>query len=117
MKKPTEFIEVEKGKIHIVVELIEYIPNAVVSKTIIKKVTGNVTASSFDAGEELDEKRSPFDTYIQIIDGVAELTIDKKKFKLKLGDGMVIPAHSNHQFNANQQFKMISTVIKSGYED
>jgi quercetin dioxygenase-like cupin family protein len=117
MKKVNEFIEVEKGKIHIVVELIEYIPNAVVSKTIIKKVTGNVTASSFDAGEELDEKRSPFDTYIQIIDGVAELTIDRNKFKLKLGDGMVIPAHSNHQFSANQQFKMISTVIKSGYED
>mgnify|MGYP006179595807 FL=1 len=117
MKKVNEFIEVEKGKIHIIVELIEYIPNAVVSKTIIKKVTGNVTASSFDAGEELDEKRSPFDTYIQIIDGVAELTIDRNKFRLKLGDGMVIPAHSNHQFSANQQFKMISTVIKSGYED
>jgi quercetin dioxygenase-like cupin family protein len=117
MKKVNEFIEVEKGKIHIVVELIEYIPNAVVSKTIIKKITGNVTASSFDAGEEMDEKRSPFDTYIQIIDGVAELTIDRNKFRLKLGDGMVIPAHSNHQFSANQQFKMISTVIKSGYED
>jgi len=39
MKKSNEFVEVEKGKIHIVVELIEYIPNAVVSKTIIKKVT------------------------------------------------------------------------------
>ena len=117
MKKPSEVVEVEKGKIHIVVELIEYLPNAVVSKTIIKKVTGNVTASSFDAGEELDEKRSPFDTYIQIIDGVAKITVDKKKFKLKLGDGMVIPAHSTHHFNANEQFKMISTVIKSGYED
>ena len=117
MKNINQVIEVEKGKIHIVVELIEYIPNAIVSKTIIKKITGNVTASSFDAGEELDEKRSPFDTYIQIIDGVAELTIDKVKFKLKLGDGMVIPAHSIHHFNANEQFKMISTVIKSGYED
>jgi len=40
--------------------LIEYIPKAVVGKIIIKKVTGNVTASSFDAGEELDEKKSPF---------------------------------------------------------
>jgi len=117
MENTNQVIEVEKGKIHIVVELIEYIPNAIVSKTIIKKITGNVTASSFDAGEELDEKRSPFDTYIQIIDGVAELTIDKVKFKLKLGDGMVIPAHSIHHFNANEQFKMISTVIKSGYED
>ena len=107
----------EKGKSHIVVEIIEYVPNAVVSKTIIKKTTGNVTVTSLDAGEELAEKISPFDTYIQIIDGAAELTINKKKFKLKLGDGIIIPAHSRHFFNANEQFKMISTVIKSGYEE
>lgn len=109
--------ELEKGKVHIIVEIIEYIPNAVVSKTIIKKTTGNVTATSVDAGEELAEKTSPFDTYIQIIDGVADLTINKEMYKMKLGEGMIIPAHSVHHFNASQQFKMISTIIKSGYED
>lgn len=31
--------------------------------------------------------------------------------------GIVIPAHTRHCFNANEQFKMISTIIKSGYED
>ncbi len=108
--------EIEKSKAHIIVEIIQYIPNAVVSKTIIKKTTGNITVSSFDAGEELGERISPFDNYIQIIDGTAELTIDDKKFKLKLGEGIVIPAHSKHCFNANEQFKMISTIIKSGYE-
>ena len=110
-------LEFEKSKVHIIVEIIEYVPNAVVSKTIIKKITGNVTVTSFDTGEELAEKTSPFDTYIQVVDGVAEVIIDKKKYQLKLGNGIVIPAHSPHCFNANQQFKMISTVIKSGYED
>jgi quercetin dioxygenase-like cupin family protein len=110
-------IELEKSKAHIIVEIIEYIPNAVVSKTIIKKTTGNITVSSFDAGEELAEKMSPFDTYIQIIDGTAELTVNDKHYKLKLGQGIVIPAHTKHHFNATVQFKMISTVIKSGYDD
>ncbi len=109
--------EIEKSKAHIIIEIIEYIPNSVVSKTIIKKLTGNITASSFDAGEELAEKTSPFDNYIQIIDGAAELTISGKKHRLKLGEGIIIPAHASHIFNANEQFKMISTVIKSGYED
>ncbi|XZF12927.1 cupin domain-containing protein [Chitinophagaceae bacterium MMS25-I14] len=109
--------ELEKSKAHIIVEIIEYMPNAVVSRTIIKKTTGNVTVSSFDAGEELAEKTSPFDTYIQIIDGTAELTINDKTYNLKLGEGIIIPAHARHHFNANVQFKMISTVIKSGYED
>lgn len=109
--------ELEKSKAHIIVAIIEYVANAVVSKTIIKKTTGNVTVSSFDAGEELAEKTSPFDTYIQIIDGSAELVINKKLYRLRLGEGIVIPAHASHHFNANEQFKMISTIIKSGYED
>ena len=64
-----------------------------VSKTIIKKTTGNVTVSSFASGEELAEKTSPFDNYIQIIDGTAELIINEKTYTLKLGEGIVIPAH------------------------
>ncbi len=117
IKSDNGLAEIEKSKVLIVVEIIEYMPNAVVSKTIIKKTTGNVTVSSFDAGEELAEKTSPFDNYIQIIDGAAELIINDKKYKLKLGEAIIIPAHAKHCFNANVQFKMISTVIKSGYED
>jgi quercetin dioxygenase-like cupin family protein len=109
--------ELEKSKAHIIVEIIEYIPNSVVSKTIIKKTTGNVTVSSFDAGEELAEKTSPFDTFIQIIDGTAEIVIEDKKYELVLGEGIIVPAHTKHCINATLQFKMISTVIKSGYED
>ncbi len=108
--------EMEKSKVHIIVEIIEYVPNTVLSKTIIKKTTGNVTVSSFDAGEELAEKTSPFDTFIQVIDGVAEVIINDKKYSLQLGEGIVIPAHTRQCFNANESFKMIATVIKSGYE-
>lgn len=109
--------EIEKTRVHIIVEIIEYVPNSVVSKTIIKKSTGNISVTSFDTGEELAEKTSPFDTYIQIIDGSAEVIISGKKYQLKPGEGIVIPAHASHSFNANEQFKMISTVIKSGYEE
>lgn len=109
--------DLAKGIDHIIVEIVEYIPNAVMSRTILKKVTGNVTAMSFSEGEELSEKTIPFDTYIQIIDGAADITIEKKTHHLGLGSGIVIPAHTLHRFNASQKFKMISTIIKSGYED
>ncbi len=114
---PALSTEIVKSKVHIIVEIIEYVPHAVLSKTIIKKTTGNVTVTSFDTGEELAEKTSPFDTFVQIIDGVAEVVINEKDYLLRTGDGIVIPAHAPHCFNANEQFKMISTVIKSGYED
>ena len=113
----SSLLELEKGKAHIIVEIIEYIPNAVLSRTIIKRATGNVTVMSFDSGEELAEKISPFDTFIQMIDGAAEDTISKQLHKLSLGTGMIIPAHASHHFSAKEQFKMIATVIKSGYED
>jgi len=47
---------VEKSKPHIIIGIIEYVPDAVVSRTIIKKTTGNVTATSMAIGEEVGAK-------------------------------------------------------------
>lgn len=110
-------LELEKSKAHIIIEIIEYMPKAVVSRTIIKKTTGNITATSMSIGEEMGEKTTPFDTYVQIIDGAAEVKIDDKSILIKLGEGIIIPAHAKHSFTANEQFKMITTVIKSGYDE
>jgi quercetin dioxygenase-like cupin family protein len=108
--------EIEKSKGLIIVEIIEYVPNAVLSKTIIKKSTGNISVMSFDTGEGLTEKTSPFDTFAQIIDGRAEIVIDGVSNMLETGQGIVLPAHLPNIFRANERFKMIITVIKSGYE-
>jgi quercetin dioxygenase-like cupin family protein len=111
-----ENIDVENSKSFIIVEIIEYVPNAVVIKTIIKKTTGNVTAVSVDTGENITEKISPFDRFIQIIEGRAEIFIDNDSQTLETGQSIIIPAHSKNTIKANERFKMISTLIKSGYE-
>ena len=128
MKSNTVNVNVAKGrhsglelmknaKGHIIVKIIEYVPHTGVTKTIIKKTTRNTSISSlFDAGEELVEKMSPFDNYIQIVEGTVEVRINDKKYKLRLGEGIVIPAYTSHRFQADEQFKMISTTIKGGYE-
>ena len=108
--------EVEKAKAHIIVEIIEYVSNSVVIKTIIKKTTGTVSAISFDTGEALTEKIIPFDTFVQIIDGKAEMVIDGISNLLETGQSIIIPAHTSNTIKANERFKMISTIIKSGYE-
>ena len=108
--------EVEKSKAFITVEIIEYVPNSVVIKTILKKSTGNITVMSVDSGEGLTEKTSPFDTFVQVIDGQAEIVINKISNLLKTGQSIVIPAHAPNYITANERFKMILTVIKSGYE-
>ena len=108
--------EILKSIPHIIVEIIEYVDNSVVIKTILKKSTGDVGLMSFDAGEGLAEKISPFDTFVQIIEGKAEIFIDKRSNILLTGQGIVIPAHRSSSIKPNGRFKMISTVIKSGYE-
>jgi quercetin dioxygenase-like cupin family protein len=88
-----------------------------VIKTIIKKTTGNVSAVSFDSGEVLTERISPFDTFIQVIDGKAEIIINEESHLLDTGQSIIIPAHSRNSIKANVRFKMLSTTIKSGYDE
>ncbi|MDZ7606480.1 MAG: hypothetical protein U5K79_13035 [Cyclobacteriaceae bacterium] len=108
--------EIEKSISHIMIEIIEYIPNSIVSKTIIKKTTGNVTVIASDTNEDTALKISPYDTFIQVIEGLAEVIIDGHLNILQAGQAIIIPAHTTQMIRAKERFKLISTVIKSGYE-
>ncbi len=111
-----DIAELEKSTAHIIVEIIEYMANSVVIKTILRKSSGNISVMSFDNGEGLTEKTSPFDTFAQIIEGKAEIVIDGVSNLLHSGQGIIIPAHLANFIRPNGRFKMILTVIKSGYE-
>jgi quercetin dioxygenase-like cupin family protein len=104
---------IDKGAAHIIVELIEYEHNAVVSKSILKRATGAINALSFATGEGLNEQTSPYDTYVQIIDGSAIIEIDGKASTLQTGEGILIPANKPSHIEPNGRFKLILTIIKS----
>jgi quercetin dioxygenase-like cupin family protein len=99
--------QLEKSMAHIIVEI---------NKTIIKKTTGSINIMSFDSGEGLNEKTSPFDSYAQVVEGTAEIVIDSVSHVLKSGQGIIIPAHAPNFIKPNGRFKIIMTVIKSEYE-
>ncbi|MBK7713325.1 MAG: cupin domain-containing protein [Bacteroidales bacterium] len=111
-----ENVDVEKSTAHIIVEIIEYVADSVVIKTILRKTTGSISVVSIDRGEGLSERTIPFDTFVQIIDGKAEIVINGISNFLDTGQSIIIPAHSANTVQANERFKMISTIIKSGYE-
>jgi len=107
---------IEKAQGFFITEIIEYVAKSVLIKSIIKKSTGSVSAVSFDSGEIMTGKTSPFDTFLQVIEGRAEILIDGNSNFLESGSCIIIPAHSRSTIVANERFKMISTIIKSGYE-
>jgi quercetin dioxygenase-like cupin family protein len=101
-----------KSYAHIILEIVEYVPDSIVCKTIINNSGGKLSAVAFDKGEKFCETTTKYDTYIQIIDGKAEVTIGNKDWELKLGQGMIIPINTVHCFKAKSEFKMITTIIK-----
>ena len=56
-------------------ELVAYQAGAVVSREIVKKKTGTVTLFAFDKDQGLSEHTAPFDALVQVLDGVAEITV------------------------------------------
>ena len=109
-------IEMERAKPMITVEIIEYVENAIVIKTILKKSSGNISVMSVDTGEGLTERTSPFDTFAQVIDGKVDLVIGGVLHLLQTGGSIIIPAHTANYVKPDGRFKMILTVLKSGYD-
>ncbi|MBJ7881735.1 cupin [Gelidibacter salicanalis] len=108
--------EFEKSKIFTVAKMVDYESGGMFMKSILKKATGHVRAVVIAEGEQISENFSRFDHFIQIIEGKANVQIDDNLFTLLTGESIIIPAHSKSTINANERFKMISTIIKSGYE-
>ncbi|MBE0649941.1 MAG: cupin domain-containing protein [Bacteroidales bacterium] len=111
-----QYSEIEKSKVYNLAEIIDYIPHSVITKTILRKATGHLSVMAIDADETLIEKTSPFDMFIQVIEGEVEIIIDNEAYLIHTGQGIIMPAHIPNIINANEQVKIILTVIKSGYE-
>jgi len=99
------------GKILDPKDLIAYQEGSVVSRMIVYKKSGTLTLFAFDAGEGLSEHTAPFNAIATIIDGEAEITIEKEQFQLKKGQMIIMPANKPHSLHAHQRFKMLLTMI------
>src|SRR4030042_4275735 len=99
-------------KPHILVDMIDYQAESVVSKTIIEKKTGTITLFAFDQGQGLSEHTAPFDALVQVLDGEVEIKISGKPFHVKQGEMIIMPAHEPHALKAVKRFKMLLTMIR-----
>lgn len=105
--------EFVKSKVFSFNESIDYSDGGIVSKTVLKKQTGNISLFSFAKGEALSEHTAPFDAMIMVVDGRGEVIIGGKSFILKAGETIIMPANITHAVNAVEKFKMVLTMIKS----
>ncbi|MCJ7449498.1 MAG: cupin domain-containing protein [Bacteroidales bacterium] len=105
--------EFEKAKVFSFNDSVEYASGGILSKTVLKKETGNISLFSFVKGEALSEHTAPFDAMIQVVDGKAEIIIGGKSYFLESGQTIIMPADIPHAVKAVEKFKMVLTMIKS----
>jgi len=94
-------------------ELVDFQPGSVVSRTVIKKPTGTVTLFAFDAGQGLSEHTAPFDALVYLVEGAADIDIDRVTHRVEAGQTITLPANRPHALRAVTPFKMMLVMIRS----
>lgn len=94
-------------------ELIGYQDGSVVSRTLIDKQVGTITLFAFAEGQGLSEHTAPFDAFVQVVDGEAEITIAGESYALQAGQMIIMPANRPHALKAKKRFKMLLVMIRS----
>jgi quercetin dioxygenase-like cupin family protein len=91
---------------------VEYSTEGIVSKRVIQKEKGNITLFAFDQGQKLSEHSAPFDAMVQVLEGKAEIMINRVPYEVTAGQAIIMPANIPHAVNAVEKFKMLLTMIK-----
>jgi quercetin dioxygenase-like cupin family protein len=111
------FMTAEKGNIMAqalnLTDLTAYQEGSVVSRTLIDKKVGTITVFAFAEGEGLSEHTAPFDAFVQVIDGAAEITIAGVVHSVNAGQMIIMPANRPHSLRALQRFKMLLIMIRA----
>jgi len=93
--------------------LVQYQPDAVVSRTVLKTGGGSVTAFAFDGGQELSEHTSPFEALVLIVEGEAEISVAGTLFRASTGQLLRLPGGQPHAVKALTRLKMILVMIRA----
>ena len=96
-----------------IVKLIDYQEGTVVSRTLIDKKAGTLTLFAFDKGQGLSEHTAPFDAFVYILDGEAEVAISGQAHRVGTGEMIIMPANEPHSLKALERFKMMLVMIRA----
>ncbi|MFO7890332.1 MAG: cupin domain-containing protein [bacterium] len=102
-----------KENVFIYRDLVDYQSGTIVSSQIIDRDTGSVTVFAFDKGQRLSEHTAPYDALVQVVDGKGTFTIQGVEHTVSAGQVLIMPAGKPHAVQAEQQFKMVLTMIRA----
>ncbi|MGI6005282.1 MAG: cupin domain-containing protein [Christensenellales bacterium] len=93
---------------------VDILPGQIVSKTLAQNKFVSLTIFAFDKGEEIGTHDSSGDALVTVLEGAGEFTVDGKKYLVKAGESLIMPAKKPHSVFAAERFKMFLTVVFPG---
>ena len=98
---------------HDINDLLDFVPEAIVSRVLMKTDSGSVTLFAFWQGQGLSEHISPHDALVQILEGHATIIIENNEHSVAAGQVLLLPAQRPHSVLATEKIKMLLTILKS----
>lgn len=87
-------------------------PEQMLSQTLVQRKDLGMTLFSLDKGQEIGRHSSPGDAMVNILSGVAKITIDESEFIVNAGETIIMPANQPHALYATEAFQMLLIVVK-----
>lgn len=87
-------------------------PEQMLSQTLVQRKDLGMTLFSLDKGQEIGRHSSPGDAMVNILSGVAKITIDESEFTVNAGETIIMPANHPHALYATEAFQMLLIVVK-----
>src|SRR5690606_9470688 len=113
-----ENIEFEKLIDFNIKDKLSYISNTIVIKHVLSENEKNIMAFAIDYGKTYRPEPSSFSTFIKIIEGSAKIkVVDGIVLILQENDSIMVSNESVYTIEAIERFKMLSIVLKNGYND
>lgn len=112
LKSNPEFAVESAASENSIIDLIDYEENSVVSKKLLKQPVGNITLMAFDRKQKLMRHKASSNTFVQILEGIAEIVVAGRSKIMKKGDVFIMPAEKLHDFKALERFKMLLILIR-----
>jgi len=92
---------------------IAYGDQQVSSRTLVQLPLLGITLFAVSQGQQIRKHTTPGDALVQVLDGLATITIGESCYRVAAGQSILMPAHVPHALEAEEAaFKMLLTVVK-----
>lgn len=101
------------GQAQALADLVAWQDGGIVSRTLHRGQSGTLTVFAFDQGQALSEHTAPFDAFVLVLDGEAEVTVGGHSTRARAGDFVFMPEGVPHAVAAPARLKMLLTMFRA----